>query len=114
MTGSQKRIAPKGKPFEKGDPRINKHGPVSEERRTFTVEFNNAIAKRADVPKLVDKLVTLAEHGIEWAMKEVLDRTMGKVTQPIGGEGGGPVRIRLEKVITCIKPDDTSGIFPDE
>jgi len=86
MTDCKKRVAPKGRPFTKGDPRINHHGPVAKERQAFTAEFNNALAKRADIPKLVDKLVSLAEHGVEWAMKEVLDRTMGKVTQPMDGD----------------------------
>jgi hypothetical protein len=87
MIASQKRTPPRGRPFKKGDARINKHGPVSEERRVFSVEFNNAIAKRADMTVLVDKLLTLAEHGVEWAMKEVLDRTLGKVSQPLAHSG---------------------------
>ena len=79
------RAKASGRPFVKGDPRIqrNTKGPVCKERQAFAIEFNNAIAKRADIPKLVEKLVGLAEKGCEWAMKEVLDRTMGKVTQPV-------------------------------
>ena len=30
-------------------------------------------------------------------LKELLERLEGKVTQPIGGEGGGPVRIVYER-----------------
>ena len=86
MSGRKKRI-PAGKPFTKGDGRINKHGPISKKRQAFTLEFNNAIAERANAKVLVDKLVTLAERGVEWAMKEVLDRTLGKASQPIEHSG---------------------------
>lgn len=82
MTDSKRRV-PAGRPFVKGDPRINRRGPVSKSRQSFTNEFNNALAERANAQKLVDKLVSLAEHGVEWAMKEALDRLMGKVSQPM-------------------------------
>jgi hypothetical protein len=65
------------------DPNRNAKGPVCKERATWAIEFNNALAKRADAEALVEKLVSLAERGVEWAMKEVLDRLLGKVTQPI-------------------------------
>ena len=85
MTGSQRRM-PAGKPFKKGDLRINRLGGVSKEKRAFKEEFDNAMAKRIDMNSLVEKLATLAEHGVEWAMREVLERMLGKVSQPVSGD----------------------------
>ena len=60
-------------------------------------------AKRAN--KVVDALITKAEDGDVHAIKEVLDRTDGKVVQEskISGDGDEPLMI---KVITGIDDND--------
>lgn len=60
-------------------------------------------AKRAN--KVVDALITKAEDGDVYAIKEVLDRTDGKVVQEskISGDSDEPLMI---KVITGINDND--------
>jgi hypothetical protein len=81
------------KPFTgKDDPRRNKTGNKTADRAAWAINFNNALAEKADPDKLIKKLLDLAERGCEWAMKEVLDRLMGKSTQPISGSLGVDLR----------------------
>jgi len=128
---SKTRNAGEGGTFRKGaDVRRNKAGQRNKAAVQLTKSFRNVLVliggeslvselggkpiSKLKIEWLGQKLWAMALSGDIAAIRELLDRMEGKVTQPIGGEGGGPVRIRLEKVITCIKPDDTSGIFPDE
>jgi len=80
------------KPFRKGeDLRRHKHGSASEERATWTNLFLNRLAKRLD-PKVAADILALAyEAKRPWAITEVHERLMGKVTQPISGPSGGPI-----------------------
>ena len=86
MTGSGKRVAPKGKPFQKGDPRINKGGSATRERAAWSAKFHNALAEKLTPDQAADTLVAAFKAKQSWAVQEVLERLMGKVTQPIEGE----------------------------
>jgi len=84
------------KPFKKGeDPRRNKNGSASIERTTWTNLFLNRLAERLDPAVAADILATAYEAKRPWAIMEVHERLMGKVTQPLGGDKDNPVPIRL-------------------
>jgi len=75
------------KPFKKGhDPRRKKLGPVAVERSTWTTLFLNRLAERLDPKVAADILASAYEAKRPWAISEVHERLMGKVTQPITGE----------------------------
>jgi len=99
-----KRRGP-GKPFEKGDARINRHG-VPKESLTFQRYLRKALAKELQRPsssngemsrfqRMVERLVELAESGVPWALQTVLDRIGGKPVQPISEEGPQEVKVRV-------------------
>ncbi len=50
-----------------------------------------------DLRKVITKLVEQANAGQGWAVKELLDRTLGKADQrlEVTGEGGGPVATEI-------------------
>ncbi len=95
------------KPFTgKDDPRRNKSGNKTADRAAWAINFNNALAKKADPDKLIKKLLELAERGCEWAMKEVLDRLMGKVAQPLAHSGEIKTNDPLIVKVVFVKDSD--------
>ena len=61
-------------------------------RRAFTRSVT-----AADVTKAMQKLLDAVDNGESWAIKELLDRTLGKAGQSleITGDGGGPVETQV-------------------
>ncbi len=51
----------------------------------------------ADVTKAMQKLLDAVDNGESWAIKELLDRTLGKADQrlEVTGDGGGPVQTEV-------------------
>ena len=51
----------------------------------------------ADVREVIAQLLEKAKGGEPWAVKEFLDRTLGKADQrlEVTGEGGGPVATEI-------------------
>jgi hypothetical protein len=88
MTGScSAKTAPKGRPFQKGDdPRRNKQGARSKEAQSFAERFANSLASGGDPKDLAAILWEKALKGQPWAVEVLLDRLIGKVTQPISGD----------------------------
>jgi hypothetical protein len=119
---------PRGKPFTKGDPRINRGG-VPAEALQFQREMRSALAEELSKPSehdpcarkfevMIGRLVALAEGGERWAIDAVLDRIGGKPAQAVAltGEGGGPadIRVLIEHVGVAIEqaraqPELTDG-----
>jgi len=90
------------KPFKKGaDPRRAKGGAACVERTAWTNLFLNRLAKRLKPADAADILATAYEKGRPWAIAEVHERLMGKVTQPIGGapDADGKTQALVIKVI---------------
>jgi len=87
MTGScSAKTAPKGRPFQKGDdPRRNKQGARSKEAQSFAERFANALASGGDPKALAALLWEKALKGQPWAVEILLDRLIGKVSQPVSG-----------------------------
>ena len=95
MSSSAAKAVP-GKPFKPGhDPRRNPTGAASRERAAWTNLFLNHLAERLDPEAAADILATAYEAKRPWAITEVHERLMGKVTQPLGGDKDNPVPIRL-------------------
>jgi len=101
---AMKRRGP-GRPFEKGDARINRHG-VPRESLAFQKHLRKALAQELQRPSdsngemtkfqgLVARLVELAEGGVPWAVQTVFDRIGGKPVQPISEEGPQEVKVRV-------------------
>jgi len=119
---AMKRRGP-GRPFEKGDARINRHG-VPKESLTFQRYLRKALAKELQRPsssngemsrfqRIVERLAELAESGVPWAVQTVFDRIGGKPVQPIAGEGPQEVKVRVisfgESGLTRLRRKDNKG-----
>lgn len=63
-----------------------------DERWLYVEDKGKGITWRQAIAK---SLLSHAVQGKQGAVSELLDRLEGKVTQPLGGEGGGPVTIRV-------------------
>jgi len=75
------------KPFKKGaDPKRNTGGNKNKEAQAFSILFRNALAKKMSPDELAELLVANAKKNKPWAIEEILDRLIGKVTQPISGD----------------------------
>lgn len=72
--------------FQKGsDPRRSLTGGKTVEAHSFGRLFVNALATKGDPAKLAEVLWEKAMKGQPWAVEMVLDRLLGKVSQPIEG-----------------------------
>lgn len=98
---------PRGKPFEKGDARINRQGK-SKELAQSEQEFRQAIVdelyrtdeydasgQRTNFQALARRWVELAKGGNLAAIEGLAERILGKPVQPISGADGGPVEYRI-------------------
>jgi len=121
-----RRQGGKGRPFVKGDVRANVSGQRNKAAVALTRSFRNILVliggeslvsefqgkpiSKQKIEWLGQKLWAMALSGDIASIRELLDRMEGKVTQPIGGASDGvPIRVQLEKVITNIDPNGSSG-----
>lgn len=75
------------KPFKKGsDSRRNPTGALCKEAAAFSMKFRNALAKKITPDELADIIIDAANRRRPWAIDIILERLIGKVTQPITGE----------------------------
>ena len=100
----------KGKPFEPGDPRINRAGVPDESlkfqqrlREAFAAELGKASeldpeGKQTKFERIVERIVLMAEGGCPWAAEMIWDRIGGKPIQPheVGGVDGEPIKHVIE------------------
>lgn len=89
MTDDAQNSKPKapGVPFVKGDPRINKGGRPKKLHITKIYEriLRNP-ANRKEIEEIVLKLLRSGRMVSQLQLKEMAERTEGKVTQPIEGD----------------------------
>jgi len=71
----------------------------SKDNRLWRNTINRAIAQGDPdrLRRIADKLLSEAENGEAWAIKELGDRLDGKASQPITGEDGGNLVIEVVK-----------------
>ena len=126
--GNRKNHPANAGTFRKGDGRKrNGHGQRNKAAVAITKTFRNVLVliggesliselqgkpiSKQKIEWLGQKLWAMALSGDIAAIRELLDRMEGKVTQPIGGTpDGAPIRVRLEKVITTIDPNGSASI----
>ena len=74
-----------GVPFKPGeDPRRHKLGRVSLDRAAFAVKLNNFLCNGEGDPEDLAKILwRYVRKGEPWAVKEILDRILGRCVQPI-------------------------------
>ena len=85
--GVKGKTGPNNGQFKKGDPRINRNGRKSVTRAEWSVKFNDLLAEELPPNEAVKVLIKAYKAGRPWAIQEVLERLMGKVTQPIDHSG---------------------------
>ena len=111
--------------FKKGDLRQWKGGQRNKAAVAMTKSFRNILVliggeslvselngkpiSKQKIEWLGQKLWAMALSGDIAAIRELLDRMEGKVTQPVSGENGGPIAITLTKTVTTVKPKDYAG-----
>ena len=84
--------------FKKGaDSRRNPTGAMSRERAAWATKFSNALADKLTPEDAADILIKSFRARQSWATQEVLDRLLGKVTQPIAAEQNIVYRVIYEK-----------------
>ena len=125
-TNTARRQGGPGRPFVKGDLRRNNAGQRNKAAVALTRSFRNVLVliggeslvselqgkpiSKQKIEWLGQKLWAMALSGDLTAIRELLDRMEGKVTQPIGGTpDGAHIRVRLEKVITTINPNGSAS-----
>ena len=98
--GVQRKTGPNNGQFKKGDPRINRNGRKSVTRAEWSVKFNDLLAEELPPNEAVKVLIKAYKAGRPWAIQEVLERLMGKVTQPIdhGASTDGSLIIKVIQV----------------
>jgi len=111
---------PRGKPFTgKDDPRNNTAGQTSKKKLRWNKTISELIAAEGEklqkgtigentfklkkVEWLVKSLWKKAIDGEAWAVNTILERTEGKVTQPIDH---GEIKLILARVITSDRPEE--------
>jgi hypothetical protein len=78
---------PRGKPFTKGGPG-GPGNPFLGEIQKYRSMMYKCITSE-DFKRVVKKLIATANTGEGWAIKELLDRVLGKAQQPIDLQADG-------------------------
>jgi hypothetical protein len=65
-------------------------------KRLFNSALKRALTQGPErLDKVVETLITLAEQGESWAVKELIDRVDGKAPQPVvGDDESDPITVR--------------------
>lgn len=87
---------------ERGAPEGNQNAVKG--KRLFNSALKRALTQGPErITAIVEKLISLAESGEQWAVKELIDRVDGKAPQPVvgGDDDDNPISIR-EIVIRAV------------
>ncbi len=125
-TAAKARKKPRGKPFTKNDSRSWRHGCKSKAQLNFELEAGKLFAKvgaetievtnragrkfkTTNLEAVVRVVFSQALGGDIAAEKEVLDRTLGKATQPISGGLDLNVSLSMETLLKSYKEYKRAG-----
>lgn len=70
---------------------------AAKSKRLFNSALKRVLAQEPErVEKIVQKLISSAEQGEQWAVKELIDRVDGKAPQPVvgGDDDDSPITIK--------------------
>lgn len=84
--------------FKKGaDPRRNGNGNLNSKAQAWSIRFRNQLALELGPEEAAKIMAREYRKGRPWAVAEVNERLMGKVTQPIDQAGNVTFRVIYEK-----------------
>jgi hypothetical protein len=89
-----------GKPFVKGDPRINHGGNLNRAAQTYEILFRNALAQKLTPQEFAAIVIEDVRRHRPGAKEFYADRLMGKVTQPVNGKVSVDGKLIVEVIKT--------------
>lgn len=98
MKSKSRPAKPRGKPFTKDDPRINKNGRLCTEASTYKVNYHNAISKLMPPDELARMVVKAARAGRVWAIHMLHDDAVGLPVQPMDVNNKGGLTVKVVQV----------------
>lgn len=98
--------------FQKGeDPRRNKAGVHNAERQSYTILFENAMAKGLSPEEFAELCIYDVRRHRPGAKEFFADRVMGKVTQPLSGDFD--IGLKAKDIFAVMRKADEELTFKD-
>lgn len=113
MTSSNKAKAAKktkvrGRPFVKGDSRINRdHGPKCSDAAAYSINAINALARKLPPDEYADIVAEKARRGHQWAIQLYADLLIQKQPQQHDVNVKGAPKLTVEVVM--VRDDDAGN-----
>jgi Family of unknown function (DUF5681) len=102
------RVAPyKWKPGQSGNPGGRpKKKPLTDELEKMLATVSHDKAGKTYATRLVEAAVRRAIRKSDYALKEIWERTEGKVPQAVTGANGGPVQFQVAVLYRSVEGTD--------
>jgi hypothetical protein len=100
VTGNKSARRGPGKPFVKGDPRINHGGNLNHAAQSYEIRFRNALAEGLPPAEFAAIVIEDVRRHRPGAREFYADRLLGKVSQPVQGNMTVDGKLIIE-VVKC-------------